>query len=157
MRVIVATSDVPFVEGGHLTIARALVRALEENGHEAALLKTPQNRFGRQGRAYLATRFTDVSQDGLGRPIDQIISQCRGLKKPVSICGEAAARPACMALFIGMGATDLSMTPSSIPAAKQFIRNIEASFCRELLSGVKKLEDVDTVSGFLENELTKKS
>jgi glycosyltransferase involved in cell wall biosynthesis len=74
MRIIVATSDVPFVEGGHLTIARALVRAFQENGHEAALLRTAQNRFGRQGRAYLANRFTDVTEDGFGRPIDQVVS-----------------------------------------------------------------------------------
>ena len=74
MRIIVATSDVPFVQGGHLTIANALVRAFQENGHEAALLRTPQNRFGRQGRAYLANRFTDVTEDGFGRPIDQVVS-----------------------------------------------------------------------------------
>jgi glycosyltransferase involved in cell wall biosynthesis len=74
MRVLVATSDVPFIEGGHLTIARSLVRALRECGHEAAVLKTPQNPFGRQVRAYLATRFTDVTEDGRGRPIHRIIS-----------------------------------------------------------------------------------
>ncbi|OGD26647.1 MAG: hypothetical protein A2Y56_07210 [Candidatus Aminicenantes bacterium RBG_13_63_10] len=64
----------PFVEGGHLTIARATVRALRDCGHEADLITTPQNRFGRQFQAYLATRLTDVGQDGLGRKIDQVIS-----------------------------------------------------------------------------------
>ncbi|MBM3296651.1 MAG: glycosyltransferase family 4 protein [Candidatus Aminicenantes bacterium] len=74
MRIAVVTSDVPFVEGGHLTIARATVRALKDCGHEADLVTTPQNRFGRQFRAYLATRLTDVGLDGLGRKIDQVIS-----------------------------------------------------------------------------------
>jgi len=74
LRIAVVTSDVPFVEGGHLTIARATVRALQEGGHEATLITTPQNRFGRNIRAYLATRLTDVGVDGLGRPIDQVIS-----------------------------------------------------------------------------------
>jgi glycosyltransferase involved in cell wall biosynthesis len=73
-RVLVVTSDVPFVEGGHLTIARQTVQALRAEGHEADLLLTPQNRFGRQFQAYLATRLTDVGRDGLGRPIDQVIS-----------------------------------------------------------------------------------
>jgi glycosyltransferase involved in cell wall biosynthesis len=73
-RVLVVTSDVPFVEGGHLTIARSTVRALRECGHEADLVLTPQNRFGRQLRAYVANRFTDVGMDGLGRTIDQVIS-----------------------------------------------------------------------------------
>ncbi len=74
MRIAVVTSDVPFVEGGHLTIARATVRALQDCGHEADLITTPQNRFGRQFQAYLATRLTDVGLDGLGRRIDQVIS-----------------------------------------------------------------------------------
>jgi len=73
-RIAVVTSDVPFVEGGHLTIARSTVQALNEYGFEADLILTPQNRFGRQLRAYLANRFTDVEEDGLGREIHQIIT-----------------------------------------------------------------------------------
>jgi glycosyltransferase involved in cell wall biosynthesis len=73
-RILVVTSDVPFVEGGHLTIARNTVRALRDSGYEADLVTTPQNRFGRQFGAYLATRLTDVGLDGLGRPIHQVIS-----------------------------------------------------------------------------------
>ncbi len=73
-RIAVVTSDVPFVHGGHLVIARSTVRALRENGYEADLVLTPQNRFGYQFRAYLATRLTDLGMDGLGRTIDQVIS-----------------------------------------------------------------------------------
>jgi len=73
-RIAVVTSDVPFVQGGHLVIARSTVRALRENGYEADLVLTPQNRFGYQFRAYLATRLTDLEMDGLGRTIDQVIS-----------------------------------------------------------------------------------
>ena len=49
--VAVVTSSPPFVEGGHLVIARALVAALREAGHEADVVVTPQNRFGRQAAA----------------------------------------------------------------------------------------------------------
>ena len=73
-RILVVTSDVPFVEGGHMTIARNTVRALQDCGYEADLVTTPQNRFGRQLRAYLANRLTDVGRDGLGRPVHQVIS-----------------------------------------------------------------------------------
>jgi glycosyltransferase involved in cell wall biosynthesis len=55
-------------------IARSLVQALQDAGHEAELLTTPQNRFGRQGAAYLANWLTDVGIDALGRPVDQVIS-----------------------------------------------------------------------------------
>ena len=73
-RIAVVTSDVPFVEGGHLTIARSTVQALNEYGYEADLVLTPQNRFGRQLRAYLANRFYDIEEDGLGRAIHQVIT-----------------------------------------------------------------------------------
>lgn len=73
-RIAVVTSHPPFVEGGHLVIARALMAALRDAGHEAALVLTPQNRFGRQGAAYLATWLTDVGLTADGLPIDQVIS-----------------------------------------------------------------------------------
>jgi len=55
-------------------MARELVRALEEAGHSAALLVTPQNRFGRQGAAYLAAWCTDVGVAHEERKVDQVIS-----------------------------------------------------------------------------------
>lgn len=56
-----------------MVIARALTRALRDAGHEADILVTPQNRFGRQASAYLATWLTDVGEAD-GRRIDQVIS-----------------------------------------------------------------------------------
>jgi len=72
--VAVVTSSPPFVEGGHLVIARALVTALREAGHAADVVLTPQNRFGRQAAAYAATWLTDVGQTADGRTVDQVIS-----------------------------------------------------------------------------------
>lgn len=74
MRIVVVTSDVPYVEGGHRVIARALVRALRDEGHTADMVRTPQNRFGRQLSAYLATWLTDVGVGGDGAPVDRVIS-----------------------------------------------------------------------------------
>lgn len=56
-----------------MVIARSLVQALRESGHHADILVTPQNRFGRQASAYLATWLTDVTTSD-GQPIDQVIS-----------------------------------------------------------------------------------
>jgi len=72
--VAVVTSSPMFVEGGHLVMARALVQALREEGHTAGLVVTPQNRFGRQGAAYLAAWLTDVGLGHNNRQIDQVIS-----------------------------------------------------------------------------------
>jgi glycosyltransferase involved in cell wall biosynthesis len=73
-RVLVVTSGALFVRGGHLVIAEETAAALRRAGHEAEVLITPQNRFGQQLSAYLATWLTDVGLTADGRPIDQVIS-----------------------------------------------------------------------------------
>ncbi len=88
-RIAVVTSSPPFAEGGHLVIARCLVQALREAGHRADLLLTPQNRFGRQASAYLATWCTDVGLGQDGDPIDQVISfryPSYAVRHPVHVC-----------------------------------------------------------------------
>ena len=73
-RIAVVTAAPPLSEGGHLVLARVLVRALEEAGHQAGLITTASNRFGRQATAYLANWCTDVGETGSGDRIDQVIT-----------------------------------------------------------------------------------
>lgn len=73
-RVLVVTSGALFVRGGHMVIAEQTCTALRRAGHQAEICVTPQNRFGRQLSAYLATWLTDVGQTADGQPIDQVIS-----------------------------------------------------------------------------------
>jgi glycosyltransferase involved in cell wall biosynthesis len=72
--IAVVTSTPPFAEGGHLVIARSLVQALRQEGHEADLVLTPSNRFNRQGAAYLSNWLTDVGRTSDDRAVDQVIS-----------------------------------------------------------------------------------
>lgn len=88
-RIAVVTSSPPFAEGGHLVIARSLVTALRERGHEAALIVTPQNRFGRQASGYLANWLTDVGVGEDGRPVDRVISlryPSYAVRHPAHVC-----------------------------------------------------------------------
>lgn len=73
-RVLVVTSGALFVRGGHMTIAEETCAAFRRAGHESEVLVTPQNRFGRQFSAYLATWLTDVGEGADGRRVDQVIS-----------------------------------------------------------------------------------
>ncbi len=73
-RVLVVTSGALFVRGGHLVIAEETAAALRRAGHFAEVLVTPQNRFGRQLSAYLATWLTDVGETADGHPVDHVIS-----------------------------------------------------------------------------------
>ena len=88
MRIAVVTSSPPLSEGGHMVIARALVQALRDSGHDADIVVTPQNRFGRQASAYAATWLTDVTT-GDGQPIDRVISlryPSYAVRHPTHVC-----------------------------------------------------------------------
>lgn len=56
-----------------MVLARSLVQGLRDAGHDADIIVTPQNRFGRQASAYIATWLTDVERSG-GERIDRVIS-----------------------------------------------------------------------------------
>jgi glycosyltransferase involved in cell wall biosynthesis len=73
-RILVVTSGALFVRGGHLTIAEETSAALRRAGYASEVLVTPQNRFGRQASAYLATWLTDVGLTADGFPVDQVIT-----------------------------------------------------------------------------------
>jgi glycosyltransferase involved in cell wall biosynthesis len=56
-----------------MVIARELVRALSEAGHDPCLVVTPDYGFGRQARTYSETWRHDVGRID-GQPVDQVIS-----------------------------------------------------------------------------------
>jgi glycosyltransferase involved in cell wall biosynthesis len=77
------------VEGGHLVMARALVQAFRATGHRSDLIVTPQNRFGRQGAAYLANWLTDVGRTHDDQPIDRIVTlryPSYAVRHPAHVC-----------------------------------------------------------------------
>ncbi len=74
MRILVLSSDIPFVEGGHRKIARSVWKALQEAGEETELWFTPQNPFSRYLLSYFSHSLMDLREDGLGRKVDGVLS-----------------------------------------------------------------------------------
>jgi glycosyltransferase involved in cell wall biosynthesis len=69
----IVTSSPPATDGGHLVVARSLVTAARESGHDAHLVVTPDCQFGSQVSSYLATWRTSVNV-AAGHEIEQVIS-----------------------------------------------------------------------------------
>lgn len=81
-------------------------------------------------------------------------------KRDVSVCGEAAATKEMAPLLIGMGVKELSMSPSSIPEQKEFVRRLSHRACRRLARKALKMDtghDVSVLVGEFLESLDRKS
>ncbi len=68
---------------------------------------------------------------------------------PVALCGEMASDPVLLPLLIGLGLRDFSMSPSSIPVAKQVIRQVRADAMLGVARRVLKMATVGEIEQFL--------
>jgi phosphotransferase system enzyme I (PtsI) len=64
--------------------------------------------------------------------IRMVVDAGRAHGRPVAVCGELAADPIGAAVLVGLGVTDLSVTPVAIPAVKENLLGIEAAHARAL-------------------------
>ena len=75
---------------------------------------------------------------------------------PLSVCGEMASDPAVLALLVGMGLTQFSMTPTAIPMARQVIQELDARELRAIAGRALKLESAAEIEQFLADALTRR-
>ena len=64
---------------------------------------------------------------------------------PAVVCGEMAAAPTYAVILIGLGATDLSMTASSIPRVRRTVAEIKYTDAREIALECLECETADDV------------
>jgi phosphoenolpyruvate-protein phosphotransferase len=69
---------------------------------------------------------------------------------PVAVCGEAAADPRALSLFVGMGATELSVRPSAVVDVKAKVRRIVAAAARALAEEAAALSTAAAVIARIE-------
>jgi len=71
--------------------------------------------------------------------------------KPVAVCGEAAADPMMTPLLVGLGVSELSMTPSSVLEVKNHIRNLSLRACQKLAKKALKARTGAEVAELVKN------
>jgi phosphotransferase system enzyme I (PtsI) len=64
---------------------------------------------------------------------------------PAVVCGEMASTPAYAVVLIGLGATELSMTPSSIPRVRRTIEGIKYTDAQEIVLECLECDTADDV------------
>jgi phosphotransferase system enzyme I (PtsI) len=71
--------------------------------------------------------------------------------RSVSICGEMASDPLVLAVLIGLGFTEFSMTPRAIPAARRLVRAVAASDLRAIARRLLSTPSTDDLERYLEH------
>jgi len=87
------------------------------------------------------------------RLIARVAEAARDAKKPLSVCGEMAADPALVVLFLGLGIREFSMGPRTVPVVKEFLRGISIQEAERVARAALSLSTADEVSAFLAQEL----
>jgi phosphotransferase system enzyme I (PtsI) len=85
--------------------------------------------------------------------IDRTLTAAREAGIPAIVCGEMASTPAYAVVLVGLGAVDLSMTPSSIPRVRHVLSNIDCSAARTIAAKSLECETADEVEELVRNEL----
>jgi phosphocarrier protein FPr len=71
-------------------------------------------------------------QPAVIRLIDGVVRAGEGHGCHVAVCGEAAADPAVVPILIGLGVTELSVTPSAIGGVRALLAGLDLEACRTL-------------------------
>jgi phosphoenolpyruvate-protein phosphotransferase (PTS system enzyme I) len=93
----------------------------------------------------------------LFQPLHPSVLQClhrisevaKKLNKPVRICGEISSNPFFAVLLLGMGFTQLSMNPLSIPPIRRVLREVPLEACREIAREVLLAATTNEVHKYL--------
>ena len=72
---------------------------------------------------------------------------------PVSMCGEMAGDKIYTSLLLGMGLTELSISPPSIPEIKKIIRTVKYEKCKEIAEQVRAMTETSAILDFLRSRM----
>ena len=73
----------------------------------------------------------------------------------VSVCGEMAGGPLCFLLLLGLGLSELSMNPVSIPRVKKLMRSVTFRQAKEVLDRALDCKTATEVEHLVKRETAK--
>ncbi len=85
--------------------------------------------------------------------INRSLKAARRAGIPAIVCGEMASTPAYAVLLIGLGATDLSMTPSAMPRVRRTLAAIDSVSARAIVEESLQCESADEVENLVHERL----
>ena len=89
-------------------------------------------------------------QPAVLRLIDGVVRAATATGRHVAVCGEAAADPSVVAVLLGLGVHELSVTPSAIGAVRQRVAGLDLDACRTLAARALTASTLGAVREVLE-------
>ncbi|HZU35287.1 MAG TPA: putative PEP-binding protein, partial [Gemmataceae bacterium] len=83
------------------------------------------------------------------RLLNSVLKSCSERGKPVTLCGEMAARPRCFLPLFGMGLRRFSMSPAFVPALKEMVRSTTSTEARTIAERVLRMKRTGEVRSLL--------
>jgi phosphotransferase system enzyme I (PtsI) len=87
--------------------------------------------------------------------IDRSLKAASRAGIPAIVCGEMASTPAYAVLLIGLGATDLSMTPTALPRVRLALAGIDSRAARAIAEECLNCETADDVENIVRERFGK--
>jgi phosphoenolpyruvate-protein phosphotransferase len=87
------------------------------------------------------------------RVLQRVIDACNARNKPVTLCGEMAARPRCFLPLFGMGLRSLSMSPAFVPPLKELVRRTTLERAQEVARDVLQMNTFDAIRNYLTRQV----
>jgi phosphotransferase system enzyme I (PtsI) len=97
-----------------------------------------------RGNEHVANLY-DPAHPAVLRLVKMTIDAATAASIPVGLCGEMAGNPLYALLLVGLGTSELSVTPLLVPIVKEVIRNATLAQCRDLAERALLLPTGDEV------------
>lgn len=98
-----------------------------------------------RGNARLAPRFTP-HDPAILRQLRDVLAAAAGQGIPVSVCGEMATAPLGAILLVGLGFTELSISPPALPMLNWVLRAIPYQVCRDAVEVALGADSSDAIT-----------
>jgi phosphotransferase system enzyme I (PtsI) len=87
------------------------------------------------------------------RMVVMVRRAARRRRIPVSLCGEMASDPVVLALLVGLGLTEFSMTPAAIPLARRLLQEMRSDDLRAIARRALRLSTIEEIEQELERNI----
>ena len=101
--------------------------------------------------------FSDAIHPAILQLIRQVVLAARSRGKWVGVCGELAGDPVAIPVLVGLGVTELSMNPGSIPKAKDVVRRLRLDEAESLAERVLRADSAPSARRLAQDVLNKTS